>query len=236
MSESWFSKSPKEWLSTDAWESLDDLRNQFKRHVDMRMKRGDVRAAILRLLLESPMHGYQIIHEIESRSGGVWKPSAGSVYPALQLLVDEGLISAHENEGRRTYTLTDSGRETAEADSAATAPWETGTDRPDRCSPWFERADCRGHQGHRRSDGETARHVAAQLEGGPPQLWNRQQTADCSSVACALSANPALCRTSSCLAVVVRAGSAASGAPQHCQSHSYASAHADRSTIPCACP
>lgn len=132
MSESWFSKSPKEWLSSDAWESLDDLRNQFKRNVDMRMKRGDVRAAILRLLLESPMHGYQIISEIQTRSGGVWKPSAGSVYPALQLLVDEGLITAHENEGRRTYTLTDAGREMAEAESAATAPWETGTDRPDR--------------------------------------------------------------------------------------------------------
>jgi DNA-binding PadR family transcriptional regulator len=129
MAESWFSKSPSEWLSADTWESLDDLRNQFKRNVDMRMKRGDVRAAILRLLLESPMHGYQIIHEISTRSGGVWKPSAGSVYPALQLMVDEGLISAHENEGRRTYTLTDAGREVAEADSASTAPWETGSDR-----------------------------------------------------------------------------------------------------------
>lgn len=134
MNDSWFSKSPKEWLSSDAWDSLDDLRNQFKRNVDMRMKRGDVRAAILRLLLESPMHGYQIISEIQSRSGGVWKPSAGSVYPALQLLVDEGLITAKEKEGRRTYTLTDAGRETAETDSAATAPWETGTDRQDRFS------------------------------------------------------------------------------------------------------
>ena len=132
MNDSWFSKSPKEWLSSDAWESLDDLRNQFKRNVDMRMKRGDVRAAILRLLLESPMHGYQVISEIQSRSGGVWKPSAGSVYPALQLLVDEGLITAKEKEGRRTYTLTDVGREAAEAESSTTAPWETGSDRQDR--------------------------------------------------------------------------------------------------------
>ena len=133
MKESWFTKPASEWLSSDTAASvrdtLDDLRNQFKRNVDMRMKRGDVRAAVLRLLLESPMHGYQIIHEIQTRSGGVWKPSAGSVYPALQLLADEGLIVAHESEGRRTYTLTDVGREAAEADAGTTAPWETGSDR-----------------------------------------------------------------------------------------------------------
>ena len=130
MKESWLSKPPSEWLSGDAWEALDDLRGQFKRNVDMRMKRGDVRAAILRLLLESPMHGYQIISEIQTRSGGVWKPSAGSVYPALQLLVDEGLITAKEKEGRRTYSLTEQGREVAESDSSNAAPWQTGSDRP----------------------------------------------------------------------------------------------------------
>ena len=121
--------SAADWSIASALQTIEDLGGQFKRNVDMRMKRGDVRAAILRLLLESPMHGYQIISEIQSRSGGVWKPSAGSVYPALQLLVDEGLITAKEKEGRRTYTLTDAGRETAETDSAATAPWETGSDR-----------------------------------------------------------------------------------------------------------
>mgnify|MGYP000146080848 CR=1 FL=1 len=130
MKESWFSKSPSEWISSDAWESLDDLRKQFKRNVDMRMKRGDVRAAVLRLLSESPMHGYQIIHEIETRSSGAWKPSPGSVYPALQLLTDEGLISAKESAGRRTYSLTAEGKAAAEADASTTAPWETGSDRP----------------------------------------------------------------------------------------------------------
>jgi DNA-binding PadR family transcriptional regulator len=132
MKESWFNKPTSEWLEASATgvkETLEDLRNQFKRNVDMRMKRGDVRAAVLRLLLEAPMHGYQIIHEIETRSGGVWKPSAGSVYPALQLLADEGLIEAKESKGRRTYSLTVSGREVAEAESATTAPWETGSDR-----------------------------------------------------------------------------------------------------------
>lgn len=89
------------------------------------MARGDVRAAVLALLAEEPMHGYQIIHEIEERSGGAWRPSAGSVYPTLQLLADEGLIAAEEKNGRKTYSLTDVGRE-AVADAADTpAPWET---------------------------------------------------------------------------------------------------------------
>jgi DNA-binding PadR family transcriptional regulator len=129
MKESWSKNSNGAWLGASAWETLDDLRKQFTRNVDMRMKRGDVRAAIIRLLAESPMHGYQIIHEIQTRSGGVWKPSAGSVYPTLQLLADEGLIVSKEAAGRRTYSLTKSGQEVADAESATTAPWATGSDR-----------------------------------------------------------------------------------------------------------
>ena len=89
------------------------------------MGRGDVRAAVLALLAEQPMHGYQIIREIEERSGGSWKPSAGSVYPTLQLLADEGLISAEESNGRKTYSLTDAGRDEADAAGDRSAPWET---------------------------------------------------------------------------------------------------------------
>ena len=129
MKESWFKNSDGARLGASAWETLDDLRKQFTRNVDMRMKRGDVRAAIIRLLAESPMHGYQIIHEIQTRSGGVWKPSAGSVYPALQLLADEGLVTSKETAGRRTYSLSKSGQEVADAESATTAPWATGSDR-----------------------------------------------------------------------------------------------------------
>jgi hypothetical protein len=70
------------------------------------------------------MHGYQIIHEIEERSGGSWKPSAGSVYPTLQLLTDEGLISVEESNGRKIYSLTETGREEA-AGGDASAPWES---------------------------------------------------------------------------------------------------------------
>jgi DNA-binding PadR family transcriptional regulator len=88
-------------------------------------RRGDVRAAILVLLGEQPMHGYQVIQELEARSGGRWRPSAGSVYPTLQQLEDEGLVRSEELDGRRVFTLTDAGR--AEADrrgGPAGAPWE----------------------------------------------------------------------------------------------------------------
>jgi DNA-binding PadR family transcriptional regulator len=90
-----------------------------------RARRGDVRAAILALLGEQPMHGYQIIQELESRSNGLWRPSPGSVYPTLQLFEDEGLVSASEVEGRRVFDLTDAGRERlAEAGPAGATPWD----------------------------------------------------------------------------------------------------------------
>ena len=75
-----------------------------------RVGKGDVRAATILLLAEQPLHGYQIIHLIEERSGGLWRPSAGSVYPALQLLEDEGLIQVEPVEGRRVFHLTEAGR------------------------------------------------------------------------------------------------------------------------------
>lgn len=107
------------------WEAMENLRASFEQRTGTRMGRGDVRAAVLALLAEQSMHGYQIIQEIDQRSGGAWKPSAGSVYPTLQLLADEGLITAEESGGRKTYALTEAGR--AEADAAADkqAPWET---------------------------------------------------------------------------------------------------------------
>jgi len=91
-----------------------------------RVRRGDVRAAALALLAEEPRNGYQIIQEIAARSGGVWQPSPGSVYPALQQLEDEGLIRAESMEGgRKGFTVTDEGRSymTEHADEV-NAPWE----------------------------------------------------------------------------------------------------------------
>ncbi|MEU8223562.1 PadR family transcriptional regulator [Kribbella sp. NPDC048915] len=88
-------------------------------------RRGDVRAAILAVLAEQPMNGYGIIQEIAERSGGVWKPSPGSIYPTLQQLEDEGLVTADAAVGRRTFTLTDEGRAyVAEHQDEVSAPWE----------------------------------------------------------------------------------------------------------------
>ncbi|HET7668364.1 MAG TPA: PadR family transcriptional regulator [Mycobacterium sp.] len=88
-----------------------------------RGKRGDVRAAILKLLAERPMHGYEMIQEIAERSQNLWRPSPGSVYPTLQLLVDEGLIVAAESGGsKKLFELTDEGRGAAE--KVETPPWE----------------------------------------------------------------------------------------------------------------
>jgi DNA-binding PadR family transcriptional regulator len=92
-------------------------------------RRGDIRAAILAVLAEQPMNGYQIIQEIATRSGGVWKPSPGSIYPTLQQLEDEGLVRVETDAGRRAYTLTDEGRSyvTEHADEVS-APWQAMTE------------------------------------------------------------------------------------------------------------
>lgn len=87
-----------------------------------RSRRGNVRAALLALLVERPMHGYEMIQELDSRTGGVWRPSPGSVYPTLQMLEDEGLISSEAIEGRKRFTLTEAGRAEA-ATAAEDAPW-----------------------------------------------------------------------------------------------------------------
>ncbi len=75
-----------------------------------KVRRGDVRSAILDVLGQEPMNGYQIIQQISERSGGVWKPSPGSVYPTAQQLEDEGLIEGQESDGRRVLVLTEAGR------------------------------------------------------------------------------------------------------------------------------
>ncbi len=99
------------------------------RHRGPRVKRGDVRAAALALLAEEPRNGYQIIQAIGERSGGVWRASPGSVYPALQQLEDEGLITATTGEaGRRAYELTEEGRAYVAAHpEELQAPWDAVT-------------------------------------------------------------------------------------------------------------
>jgi len=75
-----------------------------------RVRRGDVRVAILAVLADQPRNGYQVIQEISERTGGAWRPSPGSVYPTIAQLEDEGLIEGDDERGRRTLRLTESGR------------------------------------------------------------------------------------------------------------------------------
>jgi DNA-binding PadR family transcriptional regulator len=94
-----------------------------------RARRGDVRTALLLLLAEEPRNGYQLMQEIEQRSEGAWRPSPGSVYPALQQLEDERLVVMRELDGNRVFEITDAGRDwVAQRDPEAPAPWDAVKD------------------------------------------------------------------------------------------------------------
>lgn len=91
-----------------------------------RMRRGDIRTALLAILDEGPGHGYELMQRLEAKSDGAWRPSPGSVYPTLQLLDDEGLVTVTERDGKRIFEITAAGRaEAAErvADAGGT-PWD----------------------------------------------------------------------------------------------------------------
>ncbi len=91
-----------------------------------RMRRGDIRTAVLAILAEEPGHGYDVIQRLEEKTAGAWRPSPGSVYPTLQLLEDEGLLRSVEREGKRVYEITEPGREEAarRIEEAGGTPWE----------------------------------------------------------------------------------------------------------------
>lgn len=75
-----------------------------------RFGRGDLKYVMLDMLQSGPRHGYDIIQELESRSHGFYSPSPGSVYPALQLLEDQGYVTSSQQDGKRVYAITDAGR------------------------------------------------------------------------------------------------------------------------------
>ena len=91
-----------------------------------RMRRGDIRTALLAILVEEPGHGYDVIQRLEEKTGGAWRPSPGSVYPTLQLLEDEGLLRSVERDDKRVYEVTERGREEAgrRIEEAGGTPWE----------------------------------------------------------------------------------------------------------------
>jgi DNA-binding PadR family transcriptional regulator len=90
------------------------------------MRRGDIRLAILSALRDEPAHGYEVMRRLENMSGGLWRPSPGSVYPHLQMLEDEGMVQSSEKDGTRTFALTETG--VAEAAKATQLPWQAEGD------------------------------------------------------------------------------------------------------------
>lgn len=126
------------------------------------MRRGDIRVALLRALRDGPAHGYEIIRRLEEGSGGLWRPSAGSVYPTLQLLEEQGLLTSRDDGGKRVYDLTDSGR--AEAESGGGS---------DHGFPWENEE---GMAGHRALRGNVAQLMLATKQihvAGDPELVER---------------------------------------------------------------
>jgi DNA-binding PadR family transcriptional regulator len=93
-----------------------------------RRRRGVVRVALLMLLAEESLNGYQLMQSIEERSGGRWRPSPGAVYPSLAQLEDEGLIRAAERDGTKVFEITDAGREYIEQREDQTPPWADNDD------------------------------------------------------------------------------------------------------------
>jgi DNA-binding PadR family transcriptional regulator len=132
-----------------------------------RAARGDIKSAILALLEEEPMHGYEMIKEIEERSGGAWSPSPGSIYPTLQMLEEQGLVTSTEADGRRRFALTDSGRE-ARSEHDAKPPWEEVRDEAGREALSLQQALRKiNHavaQGFHAADEEQQRKIAALLD------------------------------------------------------------------------
>jgi DNA-binding PadR family transcriptional regulator len=129
-------------------------------------RRGDIRTAALLLLAEEPRNGYQIMQEVQERSDGVWRPSPGSVYPALSQLEDEGLIRTEQGDGRKLFALTDQGR---------AAVQERGEDKP---APWEQMSGDVSDEAH--ALGKLMREVAyafAQVmhTGGKEQLGKARE-------------------------------------------------------------
>lgn len=87
--------------------------------------RGDMKFALLELLRERPMYGYEMIKTLEERSSGFYSPSPGSIYPTLQMLEERGFVTSQDVEGKKVYSITDDGRNLLEKqrEQFANAPW-----------------------------------------------------------------------------------------------------------------
>ena len=156
-----------------------------------RVPRGDVRTAVLLLLDEEPMHGYQLMQAIGDRSGGRWTPSPGAIYPALNLLEDEGLVTVTAESGRKVATLTESGRAlVAEQPRHLGRPVPRLRRRPRRPGPPVAaRAAARRHapgrpRRHDRAGGRSRRDPRQREAGDVPPARRRPRLPRSSQHAC----------------------------------------------------
>lgn len=98
---------------------------------------GEIRLALLSMLESGPKHGYELMKELETKSGGIYKASAGAIYPALQQLEDEGMVTSDTAAGKRTYSLTDAGRaELQREDETVKRIWQRAEQAGD-WAPWM---------------------------------------------------------------------------------------------------
>ncbi|HZC22179.1 MAG TPA: PadR family transcriptional regulator [Candidatus Binatia bacterium] len=98
---------------------------------------GEIRLALLSMLEGGPKHGYELMKELETKSGGIYKASAGAIYPALQQLEDEGMVTSDAAAGKRTYSLTEVGKaELAREAETVKRIWQRAEQAGD-WAPWM---------------------------------------------------------------------------------------------------
>jgi DNA-binding PadR family transcriptional regulator len=100
---------------------------------ETRFEKGDIKYVILDLLRERSSYGYEIIHALEERFGGLYTPSAGTVYPTLQMLEEMGYVTSAQTDGRRVFTITPAGIQFLEDQKSQVA------DVQKRMSGWWDR-------------------------------------------------------------------------------------------------
>jgi len=114
------------------------LRSHYRSRRESRFERGDIKYVILDLLRERPSHGYEIIRELEERFGGLYTPSAGTVYPTLQMLEEMGYVTSSQTEGKKVYTITPAGIQFLEDQKSQVA------DVRERMRGWWDRKSSPG--------------------------------------------------------------------------------------------
>lgn len=138
------------------------------------MGRGDLKYVLLGLLRERPMHGYEMMKQLEEQASGFYTPSAGAIYPTLQLLEDRGWVTSETVDGKKIYTITDAGRQELEAQSQRAEAFRGG---PFGWGGHHGRGGPFGHQAQpeldalRREGMEVARLMMASVmaSGGDPE-------------------------------------------------------------------